>query len=63
MLCPSCRKPTDWKHNPFRPFCSERCKLVDFGRWVNEEYRVPDQPAPKDETESSGSADDSDLED
>jgi uncharacterized protein len=63
MVCPTCRKLTDWKDNPFRPFCSERCKLVDFGRWVNEEFRVPDQPLPKDQTESSGSGDDSDRDD
>jgi endogenous inhibitor of DNA gyrase (YacG/DUF329 family) len=43
MKCPTCGKSTNWKDNPFRPFCSERCKLVDFGRWVNEEYRVPDE--------------------
>jgi endogenous inhibitor of DNA gyrase (YacG/DUF329 family) len=39
--CPSCNKPVEWKDNPFRPFCSERCKLIDFGAWVNEEYTVP----------------------
>lgn len=27
--------------NPFRPFCSERCKLTDFGNWASERYRVP----------------------
>lgn len=27
--------------NPWRPFCSERCKMIDLGRWANEEYRVP----------------------
>jgi len=43
MKCPTCGKPTNWQENPFRPFCSERCKLVDFGRWVNEEYSVPDE--------------------
>jgi endogenous inhibitor of DNA gyrase (YacG/DUF329 family) len=31
----------EWKDNPWRPFCSERCKLIDFGRWAEEEYRVP----------------------
>jgi len=39
--CPSCKKPVEWKDNPWRPFCSERCKLIDFGRWAEEEYRVP----------------------
>jgi len=52
MKCPTCGKPTDWKDNPFRPFCSERCKLVDFGRWVNEEYRVPDERISSDQDES-----------
>ncbi|PWT79675.1 MAG: DNA gyrase inhibitor YacG [Acidobacteria bacterium] len=47
MKCPTCGKPTNWQDNPFRPFCSERCKLVDFGRWVNEEYRVPDERPPE----------------
>lgn len=41
MKCPSCNKPVHWDNNPYRPFCSERCKLVDLGRWVSEEYRVP----------------------
>ena len=27
--------------NPFRPFCSERCKMIDLGQWANEVYRVP----------------------
>jgi endogenous inhibitor of DNA gyrase (YacG/DUF329 family) len=39
--CPNCGKAAEWKDNPARPFCSERCKLIDFGRWANEEYRVP----------------------
>ena len=30
----------------WRPFCSERCKMADLGRWLREEYRVPDEPAP-----------------
>lgn len=41
--CPTCNKPVQWKDNPFRPFCSERCKLIDFGAWVNEEYSVPSE--------------------
>jgi endogenous inhibitor of DNA gyrase (YacG/DUF329 family) len=46
MRCPNCGKPAEWQDNPHRPFCSERCKLIDFGRWANEEYRVPAEPAP-----------------
>lgn len=41
MKCPNCGTPTHWQDNPFRPFCSERCKLIDFGKWADEEYRVP----------------------
>lgn len=44
MKCPTCEQPTHWQDNPFRPFCSERCKLIDFGRWANEEYCVPGEP-------------------
>ncbi len=47
MKCPICGKPVEWKDNPFRPFCSERCKLVDLGRWVSDEYSVPGPPLPQ----------------
>lgn len=46
MKCPTCEAPTVWQDNPYRPFCSERCKLIDFGRWANEEYRVPIEETP-----------------
>ncbi|HEV2883635.1 MAG TPA: DNA gyrase inhibitor YacG [Pyrinomonadaceae bacterium] len=49
MKCPTCNKEVDWQENQFRPFCSERCKLVDLGKWVNEEYRVPGRPVPTEE--------------
>ena len=52
MKCPICGKPVEWKDNPFRPFCSERCKLVDLGRWVNDEYSVPGQPIPQESDET-----------
>ena len=42
--CPSCRTPVRWAtDNPWRPFCSERCKLIDLGAWASESYRVPVQ--------------------
>ena len=44
MKCPTCNKRVEWTDNPFRPFCSERCKLLDFDRWVSEEYRVAGRP-------------------
>jgi endogenous inhibitor of DNA gyrase (YacG/DUF329 family) len=45
MKCPTCDKDVKWQENPFRPFCSERCKLVDLSKWVSEEYRVPGREA------------------
>jgi endogenous inhibitor of DNA gyrase (YacG/DUF329 family) len=48
--CPTCQKPTEWStDNPFRPFCCERCKLIDIGKWANEEYVVPVSDAPPDD--------------
>jgi endogenous inhibitor of DNA gyrase (YacG/DUF329 family) len=41
VKCPTCEKKVEWQDNLWRPFCSERCKLIDFSRWANEEYRVP----------------------
>lgn len=41
--CPTCQKTNQVEHRrdaPFRPFCSERCKLVDLGKWLDEEYRI-----------------------
>ena len=39
--CPRCAAPVRWgPESPYRPFCSERCKMVDLGAWANEEYRV-----------------------
>ncbi len=41
VACPQCGKEMEWNtSNRFRPFCSERCKLIDLGKWANEEYRV-----------------------
>jgi endogenous inhibitor of DNA gyrase (YacG/DUF329 family) len=41
--CPTCGTPIEWKDNEWRPFCSERCKLIDFDKWTSDEYRVPGQ--------------------
>lgn len=43
VACPHCGKKTPWNtNNAFRPFCSERCKMIDLGQWAKEEYRIPD---------------------
>jgi endogenous inhibitor of DNA gyrase (YacG/DUF329 family) len=42
LRCPICNKEAAPRpSNPSAPFCSERCKMVDLGKWLNEEYRVP----------------------
>lgn len=40
--CPLCGTLSEWRpENPWRPFCSERCKLIDLGCWASESYKVP----------------------
>ena len=41
VKCPRCRVEVAWKGNPFRPFCSDRCRTLDLGAWVSEHYRIP----------------------
>jgi endogenous inhibitor of DNA gyrase (YacG/DUF329 family) len=44
--CPSCGKPVaPLAANRAFPFCSDRCRLLDLGRWLGEEYRVPAERA------------------
>lgn len=53
--CPQCGKTADLSpDNRFRPFCSERCKLIDLGAWASESYRVPvaEDPADPDADEA-----------
>lgn len=38
--CPQCRAEAFWQDNPHRPFCSERCRLIDLGQWADESYRI-----------------------
>lgn len=46
--CPTCRKPVAWEGNPFKPFCSDRCRLRDLGAWSSETYRIPAKPEEED---------------
>lgn len=52
VRCPHCGQPALFSsENPARPFCSERCKLIDLGQWANESYKVPAEnqtPSPED---------------
>lgn len=46
VRCPQCGKPVEWHTSPFRPFCSERCKLIDLGKWAAEDYRIAGEAVP-----------------
>lgn len=42
VTCPHCKKQVLWSsENPSRPFCSERCKLIDLGAWAEEKHKIP----------------------
>ena len=42
VQCPTCEAPVEWgAQSPFRPFCSERCKLIDLGAWASEAHAIP----------------------
>lgn len=57
VKCPRCSKETESTGNPFRPFCSERCQLIDLGKWLSGEYGIPAGDA--DETGESAPGEDS----
>lgn len=43
--CPTCAKADTWQpSNRYKPFCSERCKLIDLGAWADESRRVAGEP-------------------
>jgi len=47
ICCPQCRTPKTYHaHNPFRPFCSERCRLIDLGAWASDRYAIPTESPP-----------------
>ncbi len=49
VRCPTCGGDSVYAPgNPFRPFCSERCKNNDFGAWASESFRVPAEAPPED---------------
>ena len=44
--CPTCGKTVEWSESSrWRPFCSERCKLIDLGEWMSEAHRITGEPA------------------
>ena len=57
VTCPQCGAGVAWDPaNPFRPFCSERCRMIDLGAWATESYRIPiqeDNDAPEDDDQGA----------
>jgi endogenous inhibitor of DNA gyrase (YacG/DUF329 family) len=56
VKCPICKNKVVWEENPYRPFCSQRCKLIDLGKWLKGEYAIPvieddDKPEETDKSE------------
>ena len=41
VACPKCQKKFNYDDSEFRPFCCEKCRLIDLGQWLNESYTVP----------------------
>ena len=46
VKCPACKKRGEWLSGPYGPFCSKRCKLVDLGKWFNEEMVISEELKP-----------------
>lgn len=50
VICPTCGGDSVYApSNPYRPFCSERCKQIDFGAWASENFRMPTEAPPDDQ--------------
>ena len=41
VICPTCKNKFNYYSSEFRPFCSEKCRLIDLGQWLTESYAVP----------------------
>jgi len=50
VKCPSCQKDVEWSvSSEWKPFCSERCRLIDLGAWADEKYKVASEESPMSE--------------
>ena len=59
--CPLCAKSVEFDPKALPrgfPFCSERCKLIDLGRWIDGDYAIPGAPAPPSPTTTPSNEDD-----
>ncbi|HZR80989.1 MAG TPA: DNA gyrase inhibitor YacG [Candidatus Binatia bacterium] len=54
--CPECGAPTAWEGNDYRPFCSDRCRLLDLQGWLGERYAIPGEPVPSEPAREDGAS-------
>jgi len=52
VTCPHCKKKFNYYSSDFRPFCSEKCRLIDLGQWLNESYTVPVEKLTEEESQT-----------
>jgi len=52
VACPTCKKQFDYYSSQWRPFCSEKCRLIDLGQWLSESYTVPVEKLTEEEQET-----------
>ena len=52
VACPRCKKQFNYYSSDFRPFCNEKCRLIDLGQWLNESYTVPVEKLTLEEAEA-----------
>lgn len=61
VKCPQCGRLALYSpENPYRPFCSERCKIIDLGAWADESYKIPDNKSSSDSLTSPSEDDEYD---
>jgi uncharacterized protein len=50
VKCPTCRREVEWSPaSLYRPFCSDRCRLIDLGAWLTEQHKIPEDPGAADD--------------
>lgn len=53
--CPTCHQPVPWTEEAnYKPFCSERCKLIDLGSWASEEHTIAGEPVSSEDADPTG---------
>lgn len=58
VKCPICKRPVAWTaEQTFKPFCSERCKMIDLGEWAMETKRIPGEPLDLENDDKSSNTD------